>query len=246
MTLPVDPDILEIPFRTLGAAFTEFADRHPDKIAIHSIDQSASLTFGDLQRLTDRAAARMISDGVTRGDRVAILAGECIEKLVLMFAAWRCGASACPFHSEIAADHLASILKTIDPALVVWRRNDLNGNALTIDLNCPTHEFSHVDETEGYFADLPDDTGILPSPGTEYDPADEGSLPWRRLAGSLLAASAGAPTATALVDTLASGLLPRAAADVLERLFGAPVDVAAAHEALEGAAPATLAPAADQ
>ena len=105
MTLPVDPDILEIPFRTLGAAFTEFADRHPDKIAIHSIDQSASLTFGDLQRLTDRAAARMISDGVTRGDRVAILAGECIEKLVLMFAAWRCGASACPFHSEIAADH---------------------------------------------------------------------------------------------------------------------------------------------
>ena len=176
MTLPVDPDILEIPFRTLGAAFTEFADRHPDKIAVHSIDQTASLTFGDLRRLTDRAAARMISDGVTRGDRVAILAGECIEKLVLMFAAWRCGASACPFHSEIAPDHLSSILKTIDPALVVWRRNDLNGNALTIDLNCPTHEFSLIDETEGYFADLPEDTGILPSPGTEYGPADEGCI----------------------------------------------------------------------
>ena len=64
MTLAVDPDILEIPFRTLGAAFTEFADRHPDKIAIHSIDQTASLTFRDLRRLTDRAAARMISDGV--------------------------------------------------------------------------------------------------------------------------------------------------------------------------------------
>ncbi|MEQ9124985.1 MAG: AMP-binding protein, partial [Alphaproteobacteria bacterium] len=95
----VDPAALEIPFRTLGAAFADFAARHPRKTAIHSIDQNISLDFAALDALVERAAARMAGDGVTPGDRVAILSGECIEKLVLMFAAWRCGASACPFHA---------------------------------------------------------------------------------------------------------------------------------------------------
>ena len=95
MSVSFDPGSLETPFRTLGAAFADYADRHPNKTAIHSIDQIRSLTFGELQKLTDHVAAQMIADGVKPGDRVAILAGECIEKLILMFAAWRCGASAC-------------------------------------------------------------------------------------------------------------------------------------------------------
>ncbi|MGB0629848.1 MAG: class I adenylate-forming enzyme family protein [Alphaproteobacteria bacterium] len=176
MTLSVAPDTLEIPFRTLGVAFADFAERHPDKTAIHSIDQETSITFADLRTLTDRVAARMLADGVGRGDRVAILAGECLEKLVLMFAAWRCGASACPFHAEIAPDHLKSILRKIDPALVVWRRGDLAGDDLTDTLSCPAHAFTALDETDGYFAGLPTDTGTLPAPGEEYGPGDEGCI----------------------------------------------------------------------
>ena len=106
----VDPERLEIPFRTLGAAFADYESLHPEKTAIFAIDQGSSLSFGKLRELTDRLAARMRSDGVRRGDRVAILASECMEKLVLMFAAWRCGASSCPFHAELAPDHLRSIL----------------------------------------------------------------------------------------------------------------------------------------
>ena len=98
MVVP-DSDRLEIPFRTLGAAFADFADRHPDKLAIHSIDQRQSVAFGSLRDLVDRTAARISALGVDRGSRVAILSGECLEKLVLMFAAWRCGATACPFHA---------------------------------------------------------------------------------------------------------------------------------------------------
>ena len=176
MPEPAAPADLEIPFRTLGAAFEGYAKRHPDKSAIHSIDQDVSLSFAELHDLTDRVAARMISDGVTRGDRVAILAGECIEKLVLMFAAWRCGASACPFHAEIAQDHLASILKTIDPALIVWRQGDLDGEALTEGLDRPAFACTSLDESEGYFAELPNDTSTLPAAGSEYGPEDEGCI----------------------------------------------------------------------
>lgn len=176
---PVDPAALEIPFRTLSEAFADFVTRHPQKTAIHSIDQDVSLDFATLQSLVDRTATRMVDAGVTRGDRVAILCGECIEKLVLMFAAWRCGATACPFHAEIAPDHLISILATIDPALVVWRRGDLEGDDLTANLSCRIHSFSALVETEGFFApaDGTDDTDVgLPAPGTEYGPEDEGCI----------------------------------------------------------------------
>lgn len=172
----VDPQALEIPFRTLSAAFADFAQRHPGKTAIHSIDQKVSLDFGELQNLIERTAARMAGAGVGRGGRVAILCGECIEKLVLMFAAWRCGASACPFHAEIAADHLRSILATIDPALVVWRTGDLDGEALTASLQCPVISFASLDETGGFFATLDENPGALPDPGTEYRPEDEGCI----------------------------------------------------------------------
>jgi len=175
----IDPQALEIPFRTLGVAFADFVKTHPHKIAIHSIDQDISLDFAALDALVERTAARMAGAGVTPGDRVAILCGECIEKLVLMFAAWRCGASACPFHAEIAFDHLQSILTSIDPALVVWRRGDLDGDALTATLACGVFSFTalaETTETEGFFATLDDITGPLPAPGSEYGPGDEGCI----------------------------------------------------------------------
>lgn len=164
---------LDIPFRTLGAAFGDFAARHPRKPAIHSIDQDVSLDFAALDDLVERTAARMAEFGISRGSRVAILSGECVEKLVLMFAAWRCGASACPFHTEIPAGHLGSILAAIDPSLVVWHR-DLDGPAILGGLACPQEPFGQLGEGEGFLARP--GTGPLPPRGEEYGPADEGCI----------------------------------------------------------------------
>jgi acyl-coenzyme A synthetase/AMP-(fatty) acid ligase len=171
----IEPSRLKIPFRTLGAVFADYAQRHPDKIAIHSIDQGRSITFAALSQLVDQTAARLAARNVKPGSRVAILSAECLEKLVLMFAAWRCGASACPFHAEIAADHLRGILATIAPALVVWRRGDLDGEALATGLACPVVPFSALDETAGFFAGPPP-TVALPTAGGEYGPEDEGCI----------------------------------------------------------------------
>ncbi|MEC9207785.1 MAG: class I adenylate-forming enzyme family protein [Pseudomonadota bacterium] len=176
MTEHTNPETLEIPFRTLGAAFADYAGRHPDKTAIHAIDQEISITFGELNLLTNRIATRMMSEGIRGGDRVAILTGECVEKLLLMFAAWRCGASACPFHAEIAPNHMRSILKTIDPRLIVWRSGDVDGVALATGLPCSTREFTKLDSNSGFFAELPDNTEGLPAPGTEYRPDNEGCI----------------------------------------------------------------------
>jgi acyl-coenzyme A synthetase/AMP-(fatty) acid ligase len=175
-SMPVpDPERLEIPFRTLGAAFADFAERHPDKLAIHSIDQRLSLAFGPLRGLVDRTAAGMIAHGVQRGSRVAILSGECLEKLVLMFAAWRCGATACPFHAEIAPEHLRSILALIAPRLVVWRRGDLDGAALTAGLPCAGISFTSLDD-EIFMRAAENGAGWLAQSGQDYGPFDEGCI----------------------------------------------------------------------
>lgn len=162
---------LDIPFRTLGAAFREFAERHPRKTAIRAVDRNVSLDFAALRKAVERSAARMAAFGVKRNDRVAILSGECVEKLVLMFAAWRCGASACPFHTEIHPDHLRSILATIRPALVV-RRADIGES---LGPGCPEAVFRNLEETCGFFS-LSADVTVLPPPGEEYGPEDEGCV----------------------------------------------------------------------
>ena len=165
---------LEIPFRTIGESFRHFIEHHPKKIAIVSVDQGFSLDFKRLNDLVERSARAMLELGVKPGDRVAILSGECVEKLVLMFATWRCGASACPFHTEIHSDHLKDILKTINPALVVWRQ-DMDGLALTEGLNCSTSAFSQLNESKGFFSFS---GNLLPFPSCEreYGPGDEGCI----------------------------------------------------------------------
>ena len=171
--MAVDPSRLEIPFRTLGAAFADFAARHPGKLAVHAIDQRRSIAFGPLAEVVERTAGAMTAHGVSRGSRVAILSGECLEKLVLMFAAWRCGASACPFHAEIQPDHLRGILGVIRPALVVWRSGDLDGAALAAGLACPVVRFTGLDDAGSIFAGAP---ATLPPLGSEYGPADEACI----------------------------------------------------------------------
>ena len=165
---------LDIPFRTLGESFGEFARQHPRKLAIHSIDQNVTMDFRTLDQEVERTAARFTARGVGPGSRVAILSGECIEKLILMFAAWRCGATACPFHAEIQASHLKSILGSINPALVIWR-SDIDGNSLTEGLECSVEEFTQLDEKYGFFSSEPRSVDCLPR-GSEYGPEDEACI----------------------------------------------------------------------
>ncbi len=165
---------LDIPFRTLGAAFRKFADLHPHKPAIHAIDQGFSFDFAALNEEVERTARRMVVLGVTRGSRVAILSGDCIEKLILMFGAWRCGATACPFHAEISGPHLKSILEAIEPSLVIWR-DEIKGEELTRELSCPEERFRQIGDRDGFFGTDPLDAA-LPAPGTEYSPDDEACI----------------------------------------------------------------------
>jgi acyl-coenzyme A synthetase/AMP-(fatty) acid ligase len=111
-----------IPFRSVAACLRRHAAAYPAKTAIHDLARGEALSFADLHAIANRLARLMHRLGVRPGDNVAILSEECVEKLLLMIAAWRAGAVACPFHTEIARDHLRAILRTIAPRLLLCNR----------------------------------------------------------------------------------------------------------------------------
>ena len=129
-----------IPFQPVGAALARHAAAHPDKIAIHELDTGRALRFGELRCAVERLAALLEASGVARGDRVALLSDERLEKLLVFLAVWRAGAVACPFHPETGGEQLRTILGHVAPGMVLWHA-EMDGPALTRGLDCPAIRF---------------------------------------------------------------------------------------------------------
>ncbi|KYH44155.1 acyl-CoA synthetase [Branchiibius sp. NY16-3462-2] len=85
------------------------AQRFPDKAAI--IDGDTTLTFAELEATVDRTAAAIVSAGLAKGDRLALLAHNCWQYAVLDFAAARAGVILVPINFMLTASEIAFILQ---------------------------------------------------------------------------------------------------------------------------------------
>jgi long-chain acyl-CoA synthetase len=84
------------PSKTLVDYLSDAARERPDDPAIHF--KGATLTFAELERLSDACAAAFTSLGVARGDRVALLLPNCPQFLIAQFGSWKIGALAAPLN----------------------------------------------------------------------------------------------------------------------------------------------------
>ena len=96
------------------------AERDPDKAYIVSVDDRRTISFGKLRRLTRQIATFLAARGISTNNRVALLAGNSIEHLVCYLGVMAYGATICTIHVEMNRDHLAQILPTLNPRLVVF------------------------------------------------------------------------------------------------------------------------------
>lgn len=69
-----------------------------------------TLTYGDVDRLVDEAAARLVAAGITRGDRVALALPNGPESLLLFLAVARV-ATACPLNPAYTKDEFRFYLE---------------------------------------------------------------------------------------------------------------------------------------
>ena len=100
----------------------------PDKRALLHPRQSClsyqgrHLDNGDFALLVEDGARGLLQAGISKGDRVATLMGNCPAFLQLFFACARIGAVLLPLNHQLAAPELARIITDCTPTLLVYGR----------------------------------------------------------------------------------------------------------------------------
>ena len=92
----VPPSLAPYPNRTLLDYLAEAARERPGAPAL--LFKGATITYGELERLSDACAAALESIGVKRGDRVALLLPNCPQFIIAQFGAWKLGVIVAPLN----------------------------------------------------------------------------------------------------------------------------------------------------
>ena len=94
--------------QTVGDIPRRSARRLPDKLAV--VDGTTRLTFADLDRHVDQAAAALWDSGFRKGDRIALLSRNCWQYAVMAFATARAGVVLVPVNFMLGPEEIAFIL----------------------------------------------------------------------------------------------------------------------------------------
>ena len=99
--------------------FAEQARRTPEAAAV--ISAAGTLTYGELDRLSDELAYRLLAAGVDPGARVALLLGRTPDIVVAILGCWKAGAAYVPLDLDWPAERLAFLLEDSEPAALIHR-----------------------------------------------------------------------------------------------------------------------------
>jgi len=92
----VPPTLEPYPSRTLIDFLADAARDRPSDPAL--LFKGATVTYAQLERLSDACAAAFAAIGVKRGDRVALLLPNCPQFFIAQFGAWKLGAIVAPLN----------------------------------------------------------------------------------------------------------------------------------------------------
>ncbi len=167
----------------LSRIVAHWAEQTPGRTAIHY--QGADIHYAELWRRIERASDALTGLGVGRGDRVAILAYNCPEMLVLLLAAARLGALMVPLNWRLTVAEHRLILADCSPKLL-FAEDEWRGHAE--DLGQPVHRLSALTDAGNAGAQTQvagcdaDDTLIVYTSGTTGKPKGavltQGGLIW--------------------------------------------------------------------
>ena len=112
--------IMNSPDFTLYDMIARNAALYPDREAV--ICGERRITFGDFRKLCDRYAAGLRREGTAAGDRIAVLAGNKADFLILCGAAAGIGAVIVPLNWRLGEDEIAYILNDTTPRYLINSR----------------------------------------------------------------------------------------------------------------------------
>src|SRR5918992_764942 len=90
----------------------------PHKPALH--DRNGTLTFKELDTRANRAARMLQAEGVSGGDRIALLLRNGREMIEIALGAQKIGVIACPLNTWAKTKELEATLGQADPKLLIY------------------------------------------------------------------------------------------------------------------------------
>jgi acyl-coenzyme A synthetase/AMP-(fatty) acid ligase len=109
------------------------AARDAAKPWIVCADDGRAVSYGQLRNLTGRIATVLAARGIGRNDRVALLANNSVEHLLVYFGVMAYGATVCTVHVEMNRNQLDNIFARLAPKLVLHQDGlDLEGLLATV------------------------------------------------------------------------------------------------------------------
>ncbi len=97
------------PDRTLVDYIAEHARSRPNSPAL--LFKGATVTYGELDRLSDACASAFAALGIRKGDRVGLLLPNCPQFFIAQFGAWKLGAIAAPLNPVYTEHELEGPLR---------------------------------------------------------------------------------------------------------------------------------------
>ncbi|MFF2954884.1 amino acid adenylation domain-containing protein [Kitasatospora sp. NPDC057965] len=98
-------------------AFRGHAARTPDAVAL--VHRGDRVTYGELERWSDRIAAGLAGTGLARGERVGLLLGRSPAVVAAILGVWKAGGVYVPLDPEYPKQRLELILASAEPAVLL-------------------------------------------------------------------------------------------------------------------------------
>ena len=106
------------PFTTIYRSFAEQAERRPDK-ALFELPDGRCITYRETAETTRRIAARLVADGVTPGDRVAMQVEKSPEAIALYLATLQIGGVFLPLNTAYTSSEMEYFSSDARPRVLV-------------------------------------------------------------------------------------------------------------------------------
>jgi long-chain acyl-CoA synthetase len=103
----------------IGDITAKWAGLDPKRPALIDVPTGRRVSFGELDTRVRKLANALAAQGLTKGDRVAVLAKNSIEYLEIYYACARAGYIAQPLNWRLGVPELERILRDGDPSAIV-------------------------------------------------------------------------------------------------------------------------------
>ncbi|KJS32293.1 MAG: hypothetical protein VR64_07130 [Desulfatitalea sp. BRH_c12] len=148
------------------------AHLYPDKVAWLGVEEKRQMTFGAYKEAVDRMAAGLAAAGFITGDRIGVIAKNCLAYVVLYGAAAALGGIMVPINWRLSADEMAYNLNDGQCRFVFADHEDPDATAAAQAKMPAETVFYNLEPGAGRWADLPE--AALPPGGLPQVAADDG------------------------------------------------------------------------